>query len=126
MVCPDDPLAEREAISAWNLKGKSLILPMRTNVRNELLSWFGDDLCEEQILFTSNLATNAALMVQAGLGYAYDDHTNNRKGGERREDIKKKITMLKKIRADLLEDLHGKQLVLDQVDYMIYELKKQI
>ncbi len=39
---------------------------------------------------------------------------------------KEKMMLLKRIRADLLEDLHGRQQVLDQVDYMIHELKKQI
>ncbi len=70
MMRPDDPLAGKAGVSAQDLEGKPLIFPMRSNVRNELTNWFGDQLCEEQILFTSNLSTNAALMVQAGLGYA--------------------------------------------------------
>lgn len=66
----DDPLAAQETISPKDLKGKPLILPSRTNVRNELSNWFGNEFSEAQVLFTSNLATNGALMVQAGLGYS--------------------------------------------------------
>lgn len=32
--------------------------------------WFGDFFQEKQVLFTSNLATNSALMVQRGLAYS--------------------------------------------------------
>ncbi|MCD7844057.1 MAG: LysR family transcriptional regulator [Clostridiales bacterium] len=70
LMRPDDPLAQKSAICAADLTGKPLILPSRANVRNELFNWLGDTFSEEQVLFTSNLATNAALMVQAGLGYA--------------------------------------------------------
>lgn len=67
---PDDPLAKKEAISAENLKGRSLILPRRPNVQNELSSWFGDVYRDIDVLFTSNLSTNAAVMVRGGLGCA--------------------------------------------------------
>ncbi len=69
LMHPDDPLAQKERISPQDLAGKPLVLPSRANVRNELSNWFGDTLSEEQILFTSNFATNGALMVQARLGY---------------------------------------------------------
>ncbi len=67
---PDDPLAEKEFVTAADLKGLPLILPRRMNVRNELMSWFGGSLQDSQIPFTSNLSTNAAIMVQAKLGYS--------------------------------------------------------
>ena len=70
LMRPDDPLAEKEAVSAKDLENKPLILPRRTNVRNELSHWFGDFFQEKQVLFTSNLATNSALMVQRGLAYS--------------------------------------------------------
>jgi len=70
LMRPDDPLAVQETVSPKNLKEKPLILPSRANVRNELSNWFGDEFSEAQVLFTSNLATNGALMVQAGLGYS--------------------------------------------------------
>ncbi len=70
LMRPDDPLTEKEAVSAKDLKDLPLILPRRTNVRNELSNWFGDSLKEKQVLFTSNLPTNSALMVQRGLAYS--------------------------------------------------------
>ncbi|MCC8102265.1 MAG: relaxase/mobilization nuclease domain-containing protein [Clostridiales bacterium] len=70
LMRPDDPLAARETVSPKDLKEKPLILPARANVRNELSNWLGEDFSESQVLFTSNLATNGALMVQAGLGYS--------------------------------------------------------
>lgn len=70
LMRPDDSLAEKEAVSAKDLKDMPLILPRRTNVQNELSNWFGDSFQEKQILFTSNLATNSALMVQRGLAYS--------------------------------------------------------
>ncbi len=35
-----------------------------------------------------------------------------------------KIRILRKNRAQLLEEIHGKQQLLDQLDYMLYEMKK--
>lgn len=66
----DDPLAEKENVSAKDLENMPLILPRRTNVQNELSNWFGASFQEKQVLFTSNLATNSALMVQKGLAYS--------------------------------------------------------
>ncbi len=70
LMCPDDPLAEKESISAKDLENAPLILPRRTNVQNELVNWLGDFFQESQVLFTSNLSTNGALMVQKGLAYS--------------------------------------------------------
>lgn len=70
LMRPDDPLAEKEAVRAKDLEGLPLILPRRQNVQNELASWFGNSFSKIQPLFTSNFSTNAAVMVQGGLGYA--------------------------------------------------------
>lgn len=70
LMRPDDSLAEKETISAKDLENMPLILPRRTNVQNELSNWFGDSFQEKQVLFTSNLTTNSALMVQRGLAYS--------------------------------------------------------
>lgn len=66
----DDALAGKEAVCAKDLENKPLILPRRTNVKNELSNWFGALFQEQQVLFTSNLTTNSALMVQRGLAYS--------------------------------------------------------
>lgn len=70
LMRPDAPLAEKEAVSAMDLENIPLILPRRTNVQNELTNWLGVSFQDNQVVFTSNLTTNAALMVQRGLGYA--------------------------------------------------------
>lgn len=70
LMRPDDPLTEKEAVNAKDLENMPLILPKRTNLQNELSSWLGDSFQENQVIFTSNLATNSALMVQRGLAYS--------------------------------------------------------
>ncbi len=37
-----------------------------------------------------------------------------------------KLLQLKKIRCSILEECHCKQQLLDQVDYLIYQLKQQL
>lgn len=70
LMRPDDPLAKKETISAKDLENAPLILPRRINVQNELVNWFGNSFQESQALFTSNLNTNSALLVQNGLAYS--------------------------------------------------------
>lgn len=70
LMRPDDSLARKEAISAKDLENLPLVLPRRTNVQNELANWLGDSFQSEKVLFTSNLSTNGALMVQKGLAYS--------------------------------------------------------
>ena len=70
LMRPDDPLAEKEAVSAKDLENVPIILPRRTNVQNELSNWFGDSFQTAQVLFTSNLSTNSAIMVQKCLAYS--------------------------------------------------------
>lgn len=70
LMRPDDPLVEKESVNAKDLENTPLILPRRTNVQNELSNWLGNSFQEQQVLFTSNLTTNSALMVQRGLAYS--------------------------------------------------------
>lgn len=70
LMPPDDPLMEKDSITAKDLKDKSLILPRRQILQSELSSWFGRYFKNIKVLFTSNLSTNGALMVQQGLGYS--------------------------------------------------------
>ncbi|MDE6387071.1 MAG: LysR family transcriptional regulator [Lachnospiraceae bacterium] len=70
LMRPDDPLANKDAISAKDLENLPLILPRRTNVQNELSNWLGDSFQSTKVLFTSNLSTNGAIMVQKGLAYS--------------------------------------------------------
>lgn len=70
LMRPDDPLSEKETISAADLEGSPVILPRRLNVQNELASWFGDSFQNLHVLFTCNLSTNGAIMVRKGLAYS--------------------------------------------------------
>lgn len=70
LMRPDAPLADKEAVSARDLENLPIILPRRTNVQNELTNWLGDSFQTMQVLFTSNLSTNSAIMVQEGLAYS--------------------------------------------------------
>lgn len=70
LMRPDDPLAEKEAVTAGDLTDRPLIMASRSDVQHELAGWFGDSFDDLNILFTSNLATNAAVMVENGLGCA--------------------------------------------------------
>lgn len=70
LMRPDSPLAEKESITAKDLSGLPLILPRRMNVQNELASWFGDYYDNLNVIFTSNLSTNSAIMVNNGLAYS--------------------------------------------------------
>lgn len=67
---PDDPLAQKQSVTAKDLSSLPLILPRRMGVQNELASWFGDYYEKLNVVFTSNLSTNAAIMVSNGLAYA--------------------------------------------------------
>lgn len=67
LMRPDFPLAQKDSVTARDLAGLPLILPRRLRVQSELASWFGDYYETLNVLFTSNLSTNAAVMVQRGL-----------------------------------------------------------
>lgn len=64
------PLARRAYVTAWDLAEIPIIMPSRQKVHDEVASWFGSHYDKLQVIGVSNLSTNAALMVQAGLGYA--------------------------------------------------------
>ena len=70
LMRPDDSLADKEYISAKDISDLPLILPRRMGVQSELASWFGDYYEKLNVVFTSNLGTNAAIMVNNGLAYA--------------------------------------------------------
>lgn len=36
-----------------------------------------------------------------------------------------RIRILRKNRAQLMDEIHGKQQLLDQLDYMLYEMKRE-
>lgn len=70
LMRPDDPLAKKKFVTAKDLAKLPIIIVRRPSVQNELANWFGGIFSNLHILFRSNLSTNAAIMVQNGLGYA--------------------------------------------------------
>lgn len=70
LMRPDDILAKKEAVTAKDLSALPLILPRRMNVQSELASWFGNYYEKLNVVFTSNLNTNGAIMVSNGLAYS--------------------------------------------------------
>lgn len=70
LMRPDDPLAEKEAVTPKDLADLPIIMAWRSSVQNELANWFGNYFKHLNILFKSNLPTNGAIMVENGLGYS--------------------------------------------------------
>ena len=70
----DSPLAEYEVIQKGDLLGVPLICSRQAisaeRGDNEFAQWFGDDFDKLDIVTTFNLVYNAAIMVEAGIGYA--------------------------------------------------------
>lgn len=64
------PLARHAYVTAKDLAEIPVIMPSRQKIHDEVASWFGDDYEQLHVIGTSNLSTNAALMVHAGMGYA--------------------------------------------------------
>ena len=67
----DHPLAERKTITPEEIAAYPLILPLRERVRNEILNWIKRDEKDLTIPLSYTLLSNAALMVEAGLGCAF-------------------------------------------------------
>lgn len=70
LMRPEDELAKKESVTAKDLSELPVIMPRRLNVQSELASWFGDYYANLHVLFTSNLSTNASVMVRNGLAYS--------------------------------------------------------
>lgn len=70
LMPPDATLAGKEAVTAEDLAALPLILPRRLSVQSEIANWFGDYFDKLNVLFTSNLSTNASVMVEHGLAYS--------------------------------------------------------
>lgn len=70
----DSILAEKEVIHKNDLLGIPLICSRQVisqeNSKNEFADWFGEDFDKLDIVTTFNLVYNAAIMVEAGIGYA--------------------------------------------------------
>lgn len=70
----DSPLAQKDTIRKEDLMNVPLICSRQAISQerngNEFTEWFGDDFDKLDIVTTFNLVYNAAIMVEAGIGYA--------------------------------------------------------
>lgn len=70
----DSPLAAKDSICKEDLLSVPLICSrqaiMQDQSGNEFADWFGEDFDKLDIVTTFNLVYNAAIMVDAGIGYA--------------------------------------------------------
>lgn len=70
----DSPLAKKEVIRKEDLRNLPLICSRQAISEkrhgNEFAGWFGEDFDKLDIVTTFNLVYNAAIMVEAGMGYA--------------------------------------------------------
>lgn len=67
----DHPLAEREFIIPEEVAAYPLILPLRQRARAEILNWLKREEKDLQIPLSYTLLSNAALLVEEGLGCAF-------------------------------------------------------
>lgn len=70
----DSPMADKESIRKEDLLDVPLICSRQVmtqrRTENEFADWFGDDFDRLHVVTTFNLVYNAAIMVEAGVGYA--------------------------------------------------------
>ncbi|RPJ99069.1 LysR family transcriptional regulator [Priestia endophytica] len=70
----DSPLAVKNTIQAMDLLNVPLICSrqamQQTYSKNEFADWFGEDFDKLNVVTTYNLAYNAAIMIDEGIGYA--------------------------------------------------------
>jgi len=67
----DSPLAKLPAITPDDIKNQPVLCSKQQLDGNVLSGWLGDDIEHLNIVSTFNLITTPAMMVDAGLGYAF-------------------------------------------------------
>lgn len=71
LVRDDHPLNDKQSLSAEDVAPYPLILPLRDNIRAEIMHWLGKEEDEIRIPLFYTLLSNAALMVAEGVGCAF-------------------------------------------------------
>ena len=69
VVNSDSVLAKKKFITSKDLLNEKLILPRRSNVKNELSAWLGKDISKLNIVATNNLNSNTVVMVSKKLAF---------------------------------------------------------
>ena len=65
----DSELADKEFITAQDLKDKPLIMSRQAKNKKQMNSWFNNDMDKLNIIATNNLVFNASLMADEKIGY---------------------------------------------------------
>ena len=71
LVRDDHPLTKKASLAAEDVVSYPLIMPLRENIRPEILHWLGREEKDLRIPLFYTLLSNAALMVAEGLGCAF-------------------------------------------------------
>ncbi len=71
LVREDHPLVEKSSLKADDVAPYPLIMPLRENIRAEIMHWLGREKKELSVPLFYTLLSNAALMVAEGLGCAF-------------------------------------------------------
>ena len=66
----DSPLAKKKSVTFSELSELPLIMPSQTSNSNRITTFFSDTISSPHMVASYNLIYNAALMVEAGMGYA--------------------------------------------------------
>jgi Transcriptional regulator len=67
----DSPLAKLKAIRPKDIKDKPLLCAQQQLDANDLSRWIGEDFKNLNVVFTFNLITTPAMMVEEGVGYVF-------------------------------------------------------
>ena len=70
LVRKDSMFADRDHVTFQELSDLPLIMPSQTSNSKQITTFFADTLSSPHTVATYNLIYNAALMVEAGMGYA--------------------------------------------------------
>ena len=67
----DSPLAELESIRPEDIRDKPLLCSRQMLDANDVADWMGEDFKNLNVVFTFNLITTPAMMVEEGIGYVF-------------------------------------------------------
>ena len=67
----DSPLAKLDAVRPEDIKDKPLLCSQQMLDAKDIAEWLGEDFKNLNVIFTFNLITTPAMMVEEGVGYTF-------------------------------------------------------
>ena len=67
----DSPLAKLDAVRPEDIKDKPLLCSQQMLDAKDIAEWIGEDFKNLNVVFTFNLITTPAMMVEEGVGYTF-------------------------------------------------------